>query len=378
MYLLKEAVPIPAAAEYIRRKEDSGASMELLMDSLLDAGMDTLKLIPFLFVTYLVMEVIERRAQSASGRLIQHRNTGTLGPVFGALLGAVPQCGFSAAAASLYSGGLISIGTLLAVFLSTSDEMLPLLISAQVPLSSMLRILAAKAAIGLISGLAADLVLRRLRGHGRMRPARRSLPTQGSGSAGSNGRGAGRVMHAGSGSSEHTDAHTHAHREIPMEDMPVQLSAKHIHDLCEDEHCGCGEEDSGAGAILRAAFVHTLHIVIFVLIITFALNLVVEGFGEDAVSALLGGRPVIGIFLSAAVGLIPNCASSILITQLYLDGLIAAGQMMAGLLVGAGVGLLVLFRTNQRHPRESIAIAGLLYALGVAWGFLITAFGFTF
>ena len=392
MYLLKEAAPIPAAAGYIRRKEDFGASMELLMDSLLDAGMDTLKLIPFLFVTYLVMEVIERRAQSASGRLIQHRNTGTLGPVFGALLGAVPQCGFSAAAASLYSGGLISIGTLLAVFLSTSDEMLPLLISAQVPLSSMLRILAAKAVIGLISGLAADLVLRRLRGHGRMRPARRSLPAQGSGSAGSNGRGAGsagngyadsagrgagRVVRAGSGSSEHA-AHVHTHREISMEDMPVQLSAKHIHDLCEDEHCGCEEEDGGAGAILRAAFVHTLHIVIFVLIITFVLNVAVEGFGEDAVSALLGGRPVIGIFLSAAVGLIPNCASSILITQLYLDGLIAAGQMMAGLLVGAGVGLLVLFRTNQRHPRESIAIAGLLYALGVAWGFLITAFGFTF
>ena len=319
--------------------------MELILDCLLDAGIDTLKLIPFLAVTYLIMETLERKSQSASERMIQHRTAGMWGPVLGAVLGVVPQCGFSAAASSLYAGGLISIGTLLAVFLSTSDEMLPLLISAQVPVISMLRILAAKVIIALISGMGADLILRRLRGHGRMRPASRV------------GR---------------------QERGTAPENMPVQLSAKHIHDLCEDEGCGCEKEDGGAPAIVRAALVHTLHIVIFVFLITFVLNLLVEGFGEDAVSGLLSGRPVAGIFLTAAIGLIPNCASSILITQLYLDGLIAAGQMMAGLLVGAGVGLLVLFRTNQRHPRESAAIAAILYALGVLWGLVITALGITF
>ena len=291
--------------------------MDLLLDCIADAGIDTLKLVPFLFVTYLVMEAIERRTEEHSGQLIRSERAGVLGPVFGGLIGIVPQCGFSAAASSLYAGGLISLGTLLAVFLSTSDEMLPLLISSQVSVAVMAQILLAKAVIGMVTGLAADLTLR------------------------------------------------HVFHWSP--------EAKHIHDLCEDEHCGCEEE----GSILRAAFVHTLHIALFVLVISVLLNLAVEGFGKEVIRDVLVGRPVLGVFLTAAVGLVPNCASSILITQLYLDGLIAAGQMMAGLLVGAGVGLLVLFRTNARHPRENVKITILLYVLGVAWGLLFTLMGVT-
>lgn len=287
--------------------------MDLLLDCTLDAGIDTLKLFPFLFATYVVMEAIERRTEESSGQLILMKRAGSLGPVLGGLIGIVPQCGFSAAASSLYAGGLISLGTLLSVFLSTSDEMLPLLISSQVSIRVMVQILLYKALIGILSGLAADFTLKHI---------------------------------------------LHKSPEL-----------KHIHDLCEDEHCGCEEEE---GSLLRAALIHTLHIALFVLVISLALNLLVESFGEDAVRSALIGVPVLGIFLIAAVGLIPNCASSILITRLYLDGLIAAGQMMSGLLVGSGVGLLVLFRTNSRHLRENIKITILLYVLGVAWGLLLT------
>ena len=303
--------------------------MDLILDCLTDTLVDTLKLLPFLFLTYLAMEAIERRLETAQDSLLRRRGKNVLGPIAGALLGAIPQCGFSASSASLYSGGLISIGTLLAVFLSTSDEMLPLLISSKSSVLTMVCIVASKAAVGLITGLCVDFAVKRFWKIRR----KKGLPS-------------------------------------PDENAPLQLSPKHIHDLCEDEHCGCEEEEGG---ILRSALKHTLHIVIFVLIITFALNLAVSFLGEDELQTVLAGHPIAGIFLSSAVGLIPNCASSILITQLYLDGLITVGQMMAGLLVGSGVGLLVLFRTNRRHIKESAIITVMLYLSGVIWGLLITA-----
>lgn len=289
--------------------------LNLILDALLDAGVDTLKLIPFLFVTYLVMEMLERKAGESSAKLIA--GAGKFGPLAGALVGVVPQCGFSAAAASLYSGGLISVGTLLAVFLSTSDEMLPIFISEQVAVPTMVRILAAKAILGAVTGFAIDFLMRLTKYRNR--------------------------------------------------------EEKHIHDLCEKEHCGCEEE----GSVLRAALVHTLHIVLFVFLITFALTVLVEGLGEEAVAGVLSGRPVIGTLLAGLIGLIPNCAASVMITELYLEGLLGAGQMMAGLLVGAGVGLLVLFRTNA-HVKENLKITALLYACGIFWGLIIELAGIVF
>ncbi len=295
---------------------------ELIMDSFLDAIVDTVKLVPFLFITYLVMEALERHTEEKSKELIRKENVGRLGPVFGAVVGIVPQCGFSAAAGSLYAGGLISLGTLLAVFLSTSDEMLPLLISAQVPVLRMVKILAVKALLALLTGVVIDLFLR--------------------------------------------DFH-HRHHQHAQE--------KHIHDLCEQEHCGCEEEE---GSVLKSALVHTLHITVFVFLITLVLTLVVEGFGEDVVRDLLTGHPTAGVFLSSLVGLIPNCASSVMLTQLYLDGLIGAGQMLGGLLVSSGVGLLVLFRTNSHHLKENLKITGILYTAGVFWGLVLTFLGVAF
>ncbi len=289
---------------------------ELLLEALLDAVIDTAKLIPFLFVTYLFMEFLERKTEERSAEAL--RKVGKAGPVIGGLLGIVPQCGFSAAAASLFSGGVISLGTLLAVFLSTSDEMLPIFISSAVGFRTIFRVVIAKVIIGLITGLVIDLVI------------------------------------------------TLAHYRMK--------SDKHIHDLCEQEHCGCEDEEGG---VVRSALVHTLKITLFIFIISFIITLLVEGAGEEKIAGFLSGMPYLGVFLSGIVGLIPNCAASVMITQLYLSGLLGAGQMMSGLLVGAGVGLLVLFRTS-RHWKENLKVLVVLYAAGVSWGLIIEALHITF
>ena len=299
--------------------------MGLLTDVLADAFTDTIKLVPFLLVTYLVMEYLERKTQDKSTDMLAR--VGRFGPLFGGAVGAVPQCGFSAAASSLYSGGVISLGSLIAVFLSTSDEMLPIFLSEKVPARTILGILAGKVAIGAVTGFAVDFAVRALHQYRkRIRPS-----------------------------------HMHGKWENPKEDE------KHIHDLCEQEHCGCEE---GEGGIIKSAFVHTLHITLFIFAISAVITLIVETAGEDAIVRILSGKKILGTFLAGIIGLIPNCAASVTITQLYLQGLLGAGQMMAGLLVGAGVGLLVLFRTN-RHLKENLCIAALLYACGVIWGLLI-------
>ena len=289
---------------------------EILTDSLLDTIKDTATLIPFLFITYLAMEWLERRTEEQSVALLSR--VGRFSHVLGAGIGLVPQCGFSAAAASLYSGGVITAGTLIAVFLSTSDEMVPIFISSAVPAGTIGKILLAKFVIALISGIAVDAAAKTAR----------------------------RWVHAD----------------------------KHIHDLCEREHCGCGDEEGG---IFRSALVHTLKITAFIFVISLILSLLVGFIGRDTLTSLLSGAPLAGTLITALIGLIPNCAASVAVTQMYLDGLITSGQLMAGLLTGAGVGLLVLFRTN-RHHRENFAVLAALFVLGVAWGMAIDLTGITF
>ena len=291
--------------------------MEIIADALQDTVVDTLKLLPFLYITYVLMEYLERRSADKQVELLAR--VGRCAPAIGAAFGLIPQCGFSAAASSLYSGGLISIGTLLAVFLSTSDEMLPIFISQQVALPTILRVLLGKALIGMISGFAVDALLRKTR-------------------------------------------------------WKVK-TAKRIHDLCEQDHCGCEEEEHG---IFLAALIHTLQIALFIFLITLGVGIVVDLVGKDAIASFLGHVPVLGVFLAGLIGLIPNCAASVLITQLYLEGMLGAGQMMTGLLVSAGVGILVLFRTNRKHQGENIKITLMLYMIGIFWGLIIEGLGLTF
>lgn len=295
----------------------------MILDVILDALLDTAKLIPFLFLTYLVMEYLEHKTKNRSKQIM--KKSGSFGPLIGGVVGAFPQCGFSAAAASLYSGGVISAGTLLAIFLSTSDEMLPIFISEAVSAGTILRILGLKIVLGALSGFVIDILWRF---GGKKRKER--------------------------------EVHQHIHREHHEKD---------IHDLCESEHCHC--ED---GSIMKSAFLHTLQITLFIFLVSLVIGFGVEMAGRDAIGYFISGKPIIGVFLAALVGLIPNCASSVVITQLYLTGILGAGQMMAGLLVGAGVGILVLCRTNK-GGRENLGLIAILYGTGVFWGILIEVFG---
>ena len=289
--------------------------MSAISVAIMDTIKDTLTLVPFLFLTYLAMEWLERRTEEQSVDLLAR--IGKFGHIAGAGIGLIPQCGFSAAAASLYSGGVITAGTLIAVFLSTSDEMLPIFLSSSVGAGTIGKILAAKFVIALISGIAVDLI-------------------------------AGLVHH--------------------------RSETKHIHDLCEREHCGCEDEEGG---ILHSALVHTLKITGFIFVISLILSLLMEFIGAGVMASFLKDAPASGTIVTAVIGLIPNCAASVVIAQMYLEGLLTSGQLMSGLLVGAGVGLLVLVRTNNK-TRENAKVIGVLLALGIAWGILIDLLGITF
>ena len=290
--------------------------MELFTDILLEALTDTARLLPFLYLTYLLMEYLEEKAQERTVGFI--KRTGRLGPLAGGLVGILPQCGFSAAASSLYAGGVITVGTLLAIFLSTSDEMLPIFISEAVPVSVIAKILISKAALGAVTGFAIDIF-------NRMRRKREG------------------------GEEE-----------------------RHIHDLCEQDHCHCEE-----GNIFMSALRHMAQIALFIFLISIVVGLLIEVVGHEALSGFIMNRPGTGVLLSGLIGLIPNCAASVTIAELYVKGVIGAGQMMAGLLVGSGMGLLVLFRSH-RNIKKNLQITAILYASGVIWGLIIEALRLTF
>lgn len=284
-----------------------------MSEIVIDSVIDSIKLLPFLFLTYLFMEWLEHKTGSAARNRI--RTAGKLGPVWGGLLGVIPQCGFSAAASSLFTGRVITVGTLIAVYLSTSDEMFPIMISNAVPAVTIIRILACKAAIGILSGLIVEYV------------------------------------------------YTHI--------LKKQEGDLDIHEICEEERCNCEH------GLISSAATHTLKVFAYIFLISLGLNIIIGLVGEETLAGLFTGTPVIGELIAALVGLIPNCASSVVITQLYLDHIIGAGAMMAGLLVNAGVGLLILFRLN--HDRmQNFKIIGTLYGLGVFWGIIIELSGIVF
>ncbi|MBQ7678454.1 MAG: arsenic efflux protein [Butyrivibrio sp.] len=294
--------------------------MDLIIDILLDTIKDGLNVLPFLFVTYYLMELIEHQTEGKTTAFLQR--VGRFGPVLGGLFGVIPQCGFSAAASTLYAGRVITLGTLLAIFLSTSDEMVPLLISAQFPVKTMLLILGIKAGIGILAGILVDVILHLI------------------------------------------------HRLRGKQESPELC----VDTLCDREGCHCDGKH-----VLRSALVHTIHIFSFILLFMLILNAAIAVIGEPRLAAFMsvGGT---GFFaslarhlLSGLIGLIPNCAASVVITELYMEGFISMGTMMSGLLVGAGVGLLVLFRTNTDR-RENLRITGLLYAIGVCAGLIVDLF----
>ena len=282
--------------------------LHLLGHSLLHTFEDTLKVVPFLFLTYLLMEFLEHKANGAPERWL--RGSGKVGPLVGGALGVLPQCGFSAAATGFYTGRMITTGTLIAVYLSTSDEMLPILISSGAPVPTVLKLLGTKLVIGIAAGFAIDGVMR--------------------------------ILCRGK-----------------KQDQEPQ-----IEELCERENCDCGDR------FVLSALKHTAYITIFLLLFTFALNLVIEAVGEENIQSVVLGRPVLGSVLAALVGLIPNCASSVALTSLFVDGVISSGALLSGLMVNAGVGLAILFR-NNRPLKDSFRIVGILFGISVICGILI-------
>lgn len=277
-----------------------------MLDILTDSILDCVKLLPFLFLSYLAVEYIEHKMSRKTKMMIYR--AGKAGPVIGSILGVVPQCGFAAAAAGLYAGGIVSPGTLLAVFLSSSDEMLPIMVSEGISMGMISKILMFKVLIAMSAGLLLDAV------------------------AGRFGWG------------------THREEEAA--------------EFCEHGHCHCSQS-----GIWKGALHHTIQITGFIFLITLVLGFFMDRVEVQSLSQLLGGVPVLEEALSGLVGMIPNCAASVLITQLYLQGFINTGSLFSGLLCGAGAGLLVLYRANGRW-KENLLFTVILYVTGIIGGLL--------
>ena len=261
--------------------------------------LDSIKILPFLLIAYLIMEYIEHKTTDKTKDAI--KKSGKFGPFVGSILGAFPQCGFSVTATNLYAGRVITLGTLFAVYLSTSDEMLPILLSEGVAGPIILKILGIKVLIGIIAGIFIDLLLNKF--------------------------------------------------------AKNKKQENHIEEICEHDHCHCEE------GIWKSAIKHTINVFAFILIISLVLNIAIEYIGEEKILGLISNKPILSILIAGLIGLIPNCASSVVLTELYLlsSNLPA---MIGGLLVNAGVGLLVLFKVNH-NQKENINIVVTLYAIGV-------------
>ena len=296
--------------------------LEIIQDTLVDA----IKLLPFLFITYLIMEYIEHKMGHKTKHAI--KKSGKWGPIIGSVLGAFPQCGFSVSATNLYAGRVITLGTLIAVYLSTSDEMLPIFISEAVSPIIILKILGIKLIVGMIAGILIDFVT-------------------------------------------HIVKSKIAKNKKDDKENIEENEEDEIGHICEEDHCHCDES-----GILKSAIHHTLNILLFIVIVTFIINIVVHFVGEETIAGWILNKPVVGPIIASLIGLIPNCAASVIITNMYLENVISLGSMISGLLAGAGVGLAVLFKTNNKI-KENIGIVVLLYAIGVISGIVIDLIGFT-
>ena len=272
-----------------------------MLDILLDALIDVLKLIPFLFISFLVMELIEHKLNNKN-KLIKANKYGSL---IGSTLGIIPQCGFSAVASNLFSSRVITTGTLVAIFLSTSDEMLPIMLSEKVDILVLLRIIGFKVLIGILVGFIVDFIYRK--------------------------------------------------KELN----------EHVHDLCEHDNCHCDKD-----GIILSSIKHTLKIGLFILIANLIINIIIYYIGEDNLKELLLHKNIFTYFIASLIGLIPNCAASVIITELYLSNLITLGNLMAGLLTGSGLGLLLLFKTNK-DIKENIKVLSIIYVVGVVVGMIV-------
>lgn len=279
-----------------------------MTDIILDTLIDTLKLIPFLFITFLIIEVIEHKLNNKN--IISKSKK--YGPLIGSFLGAIPQCGFSVMATNLYITRIITLGTLISIYLSTSDEMLPILISENINITTIIVIILIKVIFAIIYGIIIDLILSKKQ----------------------------------------------------------RKQEKENYSICDEEHCHCEK------GIFIPALKHTLNITIFIMIITFIINIIFSFVGEDILSKILLKNSIFSPFITSLIGLIPNCASSVMLTELYINNAINVSSLISGLLTGSGAALLILFKSNK-NIKENIKILFILYILGVLSGIILEIFGIT-
>ena len=277
---------------------------------LLDTLFESLNLLPFLLITFLIIEFIEHKASKKSIKMLT--KTKKYGPIIGGILGATPQCGLGVMATNLYATNIITIGTLIAIYLSTSDEMLPVLISEGMPFSKILIILLIKVIIGIVCGFIIDFIFRKKNKHTKI----------------------------------------------------------DVQELCENEHCHC------ENSIIKSSLIHTLKTFSFIFLVSFVLHIFIHEIGEDKISTLLLNGNIFTPFLSSIIGLIPNCAGSVVITELYVNNVISFGSMLAGLLTGSGISILILFKVNN-DLKDNMMILGTIYIIGVIFGILFNLVGIT-
>ena len=285
--------------------------MQEILEVLQDTAIDTIKLLPFLFITYLIMEYIEHKTSNKVKDVI--KKSGKFGPLLGAIVGVFPQCGFSVSATNLYAGRVITLGTLISVYLATSDEMLPILLTEAVPAGTIFTILGIKLVLGIVAGFIIDFAIRMFKKE------------------------------------------------------KVEEQEEKIEEICEHEHCHCEE------GIVTSAIKHTLNIAIFIFFITLVLNGIIAYIGEDTIAHFISQNVILGPIVAGLIGLIPNCASSVILTELFISNVISMPVLISGVAVNAGVGLLVLFKTNK-NAKENLKIVGLLYIIGVLAGIILELF----
>lgn len=271
-----------------------------MKEVIIETIIDSIKLLPFLFFTFIFIEFVEHKLNNK--KIVT--KAGQFGPIVGGILGAVPQCGFSVSATNLFATKIISMGTLIAIYLSTSDEMLPILLSGGVSISEILKIIGIKLLIGIICGIIVDLI-------------------------------------------------------FGKKNENINVS-----ELCEDEHCHCEK------GIIISSSKHTINIFVYILIFSFVLNTIFHFVGEENLSKIFMNNVFIGPFICSLFGLIPNCAPSVILTQLYLTNTITLGTVMSGLLTGSGLAIMVLFKTNK-NIKENIKILSIVYIVGVLSGIMM-------
>lgn len=292
-----------------------------MLDVIIDTLIDSIKLLPFLFLSYIIIELIEHSSSDKMKNLLS--KSGKFGSLIGSLLGIVPQCGFSVTASNLYAGRIISLGTLISVYLATSDEAIPIMLSHPETFPTLIKIIILKFILGFAIGAIIDFILRK---------------------------------------KEKSKNNT----------SDVEETTEHIHKLCEDCHCNC-EHDS----IFKSILSHTIKVFLFVMIFAFILNTIIYLIGEDLLSRILMSGTIFQPFIVAIIGLIPNCASSILITELFIEGSISFASLLTGLLAGAGIGIAVLFKVNK-NLKENLKILSLTYFISVAIGIIFELIGIIF